>query len=383
MDGGSTDAWGLGSDVLTLDAAAGDAALGCGSGLTLRQLETDPAAVLAAPRAARVGGGRLVIWSHGPATPPINALSFLADDTLALAALTTPWSPGPTLLVMDDGAGPVVVTNPTDADPEYRWSRFSGSLGGLLPLSLPISAEESVRDLAVCAGRASLALLIDRDDGRSGVATLMWMAGADVASTAPFYPDDDAYGTWRVTGGMDMPPTLQSCSGSPAGDLLIAIGPSSATAPVVTRVPGDGTAPSTMALGADPGAALLAQLSSGEVAAYVLSGSRLAAYAITTGTAVLTASTSLPSVPRGSVLIGVAAVGRRSLLLFTNELGTWAIVSDHDAGTFGPAVSLTDLRCESADVFHVGADGALHLVASCGVGVLGAQLVDLSLCGGA
>lgn len=373
----STDA--TSADALTLDAPPGDATLGCGSGLTLNEIETDPAAVLSASRAAVVPGGRLVIWGHGPATPPVGAISFLGDDMTSLEDVPTPWAAGPSLLILDDPSGPVVVAT----DTEYRWSRFSGAFGTPMPLSLPISgSDESVGDIGLCNEMAAIALLVYRSDGASGVAAITWAGGADVQATAPFYPSDDAYGTWRVTGGTDAPPALQSCLGGPDGVLWVAIRPSTNAAPVLTRVPPGTSAPSTMALGIASGSAMLARGSSGEVSGYVIGADELSAYSLASGAPTLVASAPLPSLPLGSVLIGAQRVGQRSLLLFTNEVGTWAIVLDHDARAFGPAVNLTDLRCESADVFHAGRDGALHLVASCAVGVRGAQLVDLSLCGG-
>ncbi len=366
---------------LTRDALPEDVTLGCGTGLVLRQISTEPPpASGSSPRAASIGNGRLVATASGRWDARVWRISLLVDGASSVTDVATPWDGTLEILPLDDSSGPTVVLFPAASSSSYEWSQFVGAFGPPQPLELPLAPGESVRDISPCDHAAGLALLIEREDGASGLATVAWTGGSP-GGGPPYYPLDGAFGPARVL-PPQTPPALASCVADAHGEVWVATLPSTGGAPVVTRVPTGAGVPGMTRLGDGPGDAILMTAEDGTVVGFALAGGTLTAYSLAEVTAPfpLAVTPADPAVFTGN-LLAAQSIGGRVLVLFANEVGTWGIVLEDDGVSFRPPVSLSDLRCSTADGFHSRPDGALHLLANCTLGVAGTQLVDFSLCG--
>ncbi|MBZ0116720.1 MAG: hypothetical protein K8H88_06990 [Sandaracinaceae bacterium] len=369
---------------LTLDARPRDAQLSCGESLRVAMLHTPPGTRPSSdaqePRAARLASNRLVTWNaQGSEGRPFDVrLSALSGSSLELLDVTSPFAADrPALTFVESVDAVIVLATPSVTEVDYAWAAWFGDrFSKPRDLALGLDASERPTSLRPCEGRAAVAFLVYRDDFATGIGILDWSAGAPVRSEIAY---DGAFGSWRTLLPEESVPVIQSCVADGRGTLHIVVQPGGVRP--VPRLVRYGTSlfsePLSVSIGDESGMALLLADPPQPPRVLTATSTGLSMYEL--GPAPLEIGTGDLDPP--GPLLAAFPTETGALIAYANSAGMWAIPWFEATSSFGASVRLTDLRCRTGDAFRE-ADGVARLVAACPIGVAGATLVQLEVCGG-
>jgi hypothetical protein len=284
----------------------------------------------------------------------------------------------PALTFVESADSVIVLAAPSVTEVDYAWAAWSGDrFSEPRNLALGLDASERPASLRPCEGRAAVALLVYRDDFATGIGILDWSAGAPVRSEV-VYPSDGAFGSWRTLSLEESVPVIQSCVADGLGTLHIVVQPGGVRQ--VPRLVRYGTSlfadPLSVPIGNEPGTAILLADPPQPLRIVIATPTGLSMYEVGPALHEIGAEELDPPGPP----LGAFPTETGALIVYANNAGMWAIPWFEATGLFGASVRLTDLRCRTGDAFRE-VDGAARLIAACPIGVAGAALVQLEVCG--
>lgn len=377
--------------VLVVDAEPRDPRLSCGESLRVRVLETPSGTrpELQSPRAARIDHTLVLSWFGARAldgTFPWH-VATLSDSDSFLMELPVPWGPHRPSVFIDSDEGPLALLEPDETNDQRAWAAWDGeTFGDPVTLPLDVPPDVGMGGIVTCEGRPAFVHLVYGPDDATGIRVIYWTESNRPMVSDIQYPSDGAFGSWRGTDPEAARPGIASCRADTRGVLHIVVLPGGVgRAPVLAKFGATAFSdPLAIRVGDHPASsAVLALDSSDTLRLFALTGSRLVMFEVGTVVRELGARELDVNTIRGR-LVGTALGAMRTeagmLVVYSNDAGTWALEWNEGARGFGNPILLTDLRCTTHDTFRWWEDTA-KLVASCGVGVIGAELVQFEICG--